>query len=857
MPPMTSAFDRQLSALPLSVEPPHDDPYEPHPLDMDETRNLVRFTWPQVGTMASAQSGRMSQHILRRRAQSGETVSALIAEQGQVGELGMVRGDLAAERVESPPIPHVDWTRTSSRARRWDRTRREMEAVPYPDDNQFDPDDNLSFDLRQADADAGQAEAVLAKREAEAERERQRRAAEAEREHQRLVRGAREADQVARAALQDQRSQIPSATVSAMLYQGSAAVQTEPSQKPLMQPIFEPLHNAREIAKQLVMLEDHLAHPSRRCHDCIRKHLLTAEGLADEAVTLDESGEHRDRVRKAAQDLRDIAKVFTAGGDRDALQSRVRELRKQMSKDGFSAMEDRTPEYVNADPPTGPAPSAGAPPLKAPARGSQSCPTCAGAMNVAGGCSSCLGSMNTALGAISPGAMIAYPSGGSWLPGQVVKVEPSGLTVRAIHPGSYGSAGASGSLLRVASVLPMARSKISDRIRGKKVWGYRPDGTTISGTPLTLKPEQLFFADLIQAVFNDTLSDACRLVGVAGHAQSGGGCQNVLDRFAEMAIVTAWYESRFNPTVSNTKSPDDSWGLFQLNRKGGLGRGVSPATLLNPVENSRILANEIKRRISLFSTLIKREAALQPTLVGDWINIFTTKIQLPASPMLSGQARAKTGNQLFPGKAANALQVASQPAPSASPQGAPSASPEAILATGGVLQQGRTMTAKIFSTRYPQEGQELTAVDEAAIKLTERATPIDLDSADAQALRRAARAWLGAGRRTGSPPAAMRSAYLYRLCMDMKGYVDALRVVRIQTAGSTLATEADRLILEALQTSPDLADGATDPKLEKTGGRFGTTEKVLLAGAFALSLTAGFAFYSSRQAAAIEKRYQK
>ena len=854
MPPMTSAFDRQLSALPLSVEPPHDDPYEPHPLDMDETRNLVRFTWPQVGTMASAPSGRMSQPILRRRAQSGETVSALIAEQGQVGELGMVRGDLAAERVESPPIPHVDWTRTSARARRWDQTRREVERVPYPDDDQFDPDDNLSVDLRRADADAGEAEAVLAKREAEAERERRRRAAEAEREHQRLVRGAAEADQVARAALQDQRSQIPSTTVSAMLYQGSAAVQTEPSQKPMMQPIFEPLHNAREIAKQLVMLEDHLAHPSRRCHDCIRKHLLTAEGLADEAVTLDERGEHRDRFRKAAQDLRDIAKVFTAGGDRDALQSRVRELRKQMSKDGFSAMEDRTPEYVNADPPVAPAPSMGGTPAKAPARGGQSCPTCAGAMNVAGGCSACLGSMNAASGVMSPGTMVAYPSGGSWLPGQVVKAEPSGLTVRAIHPGSYGSAGASGPLVRVASAVPMAKSKISDRLRGKKVWGYRPDGTTIPGTPITLKPEQLFFADLIQSVFNDTLSDACQLVGVAGHAQSGAGCQNVLDRFAEMAVVTAWYESRLNPTVSNTKSPDDSWGLFQLNRNGGLGRGTPAATLINPAENSRILAKEIKRRISLFSTLIKREAALQPTLVGDWLNIFTTKIQLPASPMLSGQARAKTGNQLFPGRAANALQVASEPVPSPSPQGAPSSSPEAALLTGGVLQQGRSMTAQLFSRRYPQEGGELMAPDEAAIKVMERATPIDLDSADAQTLRRAARAWLGAGRRTGSPPAAMRSAYLYRLCMDMKGYVDALRVVRIQTAGSTLATEADHLILEAFRTNPDLA---TDPKSAKGEGRFGTTEKALLAGAFALSLTAGFAFYSSRQAAAIEKRYQK
>jgi hypothetical protein len=42
----------------------------------------------------------------------------------------------------------------------------------------------------------------------------------------------------------------------------------------------------RECCKQLVLLEDHLAHPNKRCSDCIHKHQLAAEAFAEEACTL-------------------------------------------------------------------------------------------------------------------------------------------------------------------------------------------------------------------------------------------------------------------------------------------------------------------------------------------------------------------------------------------------------------------------------------------------------------------------------------------------------------------------------------------------------------------------------------------
>ena len=54
-------------------------------------------------------------------------------------------------------------------------------------------------------------------------------------------------------------------------------------------PLTHPQFNLREITKQMVLLEDHLFQAYKRCPDCIRKHLLTIEAFAEEAVTLDSS----------------------------------------------------------------------------------------------------------------------------------------------------------------------------------------------------------------------------------------------------------------------------------------------------------------------------------------------------------------------------------------------------------------------------------------------------------------------------------------------------------------------------------------------------------------------------------------
>lgn len=51
--------------------------------------------------------------------------------------------------------------------------------------------------------------------------------------------------------------------------------------------IADPIFNLREICKQMILLEDHLVHPSKRCPDCITKHFLMIEALSDEMGSLD------------------------------------------------------------------------------------------------------------------------------------------------------------------------------------------------------------------------------------------------------------------------------------------------------------------------------------------------------------------------------------------------------------------------------------------------------------------------------------------------------------------------------------------------------------------------------------------
>jgi hypothetical protein len=98
-----------------------------------------------------------------------------------------------------------------------------------------------------------------------------------------------------------------------------------------LDPIFEPRHNAREICKQCVLLEDHLNNPRLRCKDCINKHFLTIEALGEEGVAL-ERNQHKscpplEVVPKKSKELHD---KWKRGQECDKIAQEVRALRKTL-----------------------------------------------------------------------------------------------------------------------------------------------------------------------------------------------------------------------------------------------------------------------------------------------------------------------------------------------------------------------------------------------------------------------------------------------------------------------------------------------------------------------------------------------
>lgn len=94
--------------------------------------------------------------------------------------------------------------------------------------------------------------------------------------------------------------------------------------------LLHPRFNLREVAKQLILLEDHLHHPYKFCPDCIRKHLLTVEGLAEEATTLDTSGVYRDLAEGLAEQARRWQESFEDGRPPEEIAQNIRQVRKNL-----------------------------------------------------------------------------------------------------------------------------------------------------------------------------------------------------------------------------------------------------------------------------------------------------------------------------------------------------------------------------------------------------------------------------------------------------------------------------------------------------------------------------------------------
>jgi len=71
-----------------------------------------------------------------------------------------------------------------------------------------------------------------------------------------------------------------------------------------LMPVMDVRHNVREIAKQLILLEDHLSQARKRCDDCIRKHFAFVEALAEEGCGLDPGGEYCEMFTRLQEFMR-------------------------------------------------------------------------------------------------------------------------------------------------------------------------------------------------------------------------------------------------------------------------------------------------------------------------------------------------------------------------------------------------------------------------------------------------------------------------------------------------------------------------------------------------------------------------
>lgn len=114
-------------------------------------------------------------------------------------------------------------------------------------------------------------------------------------------------------------------------------------------PIMDPAYNVREVFKQLVLLEDHLFHERKRCPDCIWKHLLTAEALAEEAVTLD-SEASQEGVLGLAEKIRGLQRAVQAGVSLLEVAQEARSIRKGLLETATSVkVAAETPVSTSAD----------------------------------------------------------------------------------------------------------------------------------------------------------------------------------------------------------------------------------------------------------------------------------------------------------------------------------------------------------------------------------------------------------------------------------------------------------------------------------------------------------------------------
>ena len=111
----------------------------------------------------------------------------------------------------------------------------------------------------------------------------------------------------------------------------------------ILLPILETRFNLRECSKQMILLEDHLNNPQKRCRDCCKKHMLMIEALSEEGAGLNGTLDEKHDCQTIAKNIRDIADQYQKGdaaaenGEDDPLEvaESVRKLRKSIMNKYF------------------------------------------------------------------------------------------------------------------------------------------------------------------------------------------------------------------------------------------------------------------------------------------------------------------------------------------------------------------------------------------------------------------------------------------------------------------------------------------------------------------------------------------
>lgn len=88
--------------------------------------------------------------------------------------------------------------------------------------------------------------------------------------------------------------------------------------------------NHREIAKQYLLLEDHLTDDNKYCADCIRKHLMLAEAFAEEAMMMEPKGNLMKNSITLQRQTKNWLIQFEEGLDRYVLAEQIRKTRKKL-----------------------------------------------------------------------------------------------------------------------------------------------------------------------------------------------------------------------------------------------------------------------------------------------------------------------------------------------------------------------------------------------------------------------------------------------------------------------------------------------------------------------------------------------